>query len=122
MDQIIIENLRIEGILGIYPQERIQRQTVLVNATLFTDIDRAVASEDIADTVNYAEVCKLITGHVVTAKSFLVERLVVDIARLVLESYPPVQQIRVRVTKPNAIPEATAVGVEIVRTRADFGL
>ena len=51
----------------------------------------------------------------------LVERLVTEIARLILSEYP-VSRVRVRVEKPGALRFAKSVGIEIDRRRADFGL
>ena len=56
-----------------------------------------------------------------TDPDLLVERLVTEIARLILTEYP-ISRVRVRLEKPGALRFAKSVGIEIDRRRADFGL
>ena len=51
----------------------------------------------------------------------LVERLVTEVARLILSEFP-VSRVTVRVEKPGALRFAKSVGIEIDRTREDFGV
>ena len=118
-DRIIIRDLLARGVLGINDWEREQPQDILVNLTLFADLRRAAASDDIADTVNYRTITKAILAHVETSARYTVEALAGDIARLCL-GQPGVVRVRVRVEKPGALRFARSVGVEIERTAADI--
>jgi FolB domain-containing protein len=120
MDKIIIRNLRLRGIIGINPEERVNKQDILINLTLYTDIRAAAVSDDIADAANYKSITKRIIGHVESSADFLVEKLVTDIARIILTEFPVVRAT-VRVEKPGALRYAESVGIEIERERADFG-
>lgn len=122
MDKIIIKDLLLRGILGINPDEREKRQDILVNLTLYADISRAAASDAIEDAVNYKSITKRIIGHVEASSDYLVEKLVTDIARIVLTEFDSVERVNVRVEKPGALRFARSVGVEIERSRADFAL
>ena len=122
MDKIIIKDLLMRGIIGINPDERVKRQDILVNLVLYADIGRAAASDDIDDAVNYKTISKQVIERVENGADFLVEKLVVDIARMILTDYPVVQKVMVRVEKPGALRFAQSVGIEIERTRADFNL
>ena len=119
MDKIIIKDLLLRGILGINPDERINKQDILVNVVIFADIRQAAASDKIDDAVNYKSITKRIAAHVEASSDLLVERLVTDIARLLLTEFP-VERVQVRVEKPGALRFARSVGIEIERTRADF--
>lgn len=119
MDKIIIKDLRLVGIIGINDDERINKQDILINLVLFADTRPAAASDNIADAVNYRTITKHIIRHVEASSDFLVERLVSDIARIVLTEYD-VERAIVRVEKPGALRFADSVGVEIDRTRADY--
>lgn len=55
MDFIFIEELRVEARVGIYPRERVASQTVELNLT-FGVPDAAAERDDIADTIDYAQV------------------------------------------------------------------
>ncbi len=119
-DRILIRDLLVRGILGVNDWEREQPQDILLNLTLFTDLRRAAASDDIADTVNYRTVTKKVLAHFEQTTRYTVEALAEDIARLCLEE-PGVERVRVRVEKPGALRFARSVGVEIERERGDSG-
>lgn len=121
MDKIIIKDLLVRSIIGINPEERIKKQDILINMTLFADIRQAAQSDDIVDAVNYKAITKRVIEHVENSSDFLVEKLVSDIARIVLTEFH-VERIRVRVEKPGALRFAQSVGIEIERTQQDFNL
>jgi FolB domain-containing protein len=118
-DRIEIKDLLLRGIVGINDWEREKPQDILVNITLFTDLRRAGASDDLTDSVNYRTLTKQIIAHVESAGRFTVEALAADVARLCLET-PGVQRARVRVEKPGALRFARSVGVEIERQAGDL--
>ena len=118
-DRIEIKDLLLRGIVGINDWEREKPQDILVNITLFADLRRAGASDDLTDSVNYRTLTKQIIAHVESAGRFTVEALAADVARLCLET-PGVQRARVRVEKPGALRFARSVGVEIERQAGDL--
>jgi FolB domain-containing protein len=119
MDKIIIEDLLVRSIIGINPDERVNKQDILINMVLFTDIRTAGKNDDISVSVNYKTVTKRVVQHVEESSDLLVEKLVSDIARMVLSEFP-VERVRVRVEKPGALRFAKSVGIEIERTLQDF--
>lgn len=121
MDKIIIKDLLLRSIIGINPDERSNKQDILINMILFTDIRPAAASDNIADATNYKTITKRVIQHIEASSDQLVERLVSDIARLVLTEFN-VSKAIVRVEKPTALRYAASVGIEIERTREDFDL
>ncbi len=119
MDKIIIRDLLLRGIIGINPDERVKQQDILINMVIWADIRQAAASDAIEDAVDYKSITKRVIQHVEESSDFLVERLVTDLARLVITEFG-VERVMVRVEKPTALRFATSVGIEIERTRADF--
>lgn len=119
-DKIIISDLLLRGIIGINEDERINRQDILVNVVIFADTRAAAASDDIEDAVNYRTITKRIIAHVEESSDFLVEKLVDEIARIILVEFKAERTI-VRVEKPGALRFARSVGVEIERHRSDYG-
>lgn len=119
MDKILVKDLLLRGIVGINPDERVNKQDILINLTMFADIRAAAASDDIVDAVNYRSITKRIIAHVEASSDYLVEKLVTDIARIILTEFP-VSRCIVRLEKPGALRFADSVGVEIERTKADF--
>ncbi|MDX1613750.1 MAG: dihydroneopterin aldolase [Candidatus Promineifilaceae bacterium] len=119
MDKIIIKDLLLRGIVGINEDERVNKQDILINLIVYADTRQAAASDDIADAVNYRSITKRIIHHVEASSDFLVEKLVNDIARLVITEFD-VERVQVRVEKPTALRFADSVGIEVERTRSDF--
>ena len=115
-DKVFIRDLLCRGILGINPEERVNRQDVLVNVTLECDARPAAASRDIADAVNYRTVAKGVLRLVETGEYLLVETLCEDVAALCLGD-PRVSACEVTVEKPSALRFAGGVGVSIRRER-----
>lgn len=118
MDVVFIRDLLVRGIVGINPEERHERQDVLVNLELDVDTRAAGHSDDIAQAVNYRSVAKRVIALVEGGAPLLVERLAAEIAALVLAEFP-VARVRVRVEKPGALRFARSVGVEIERSADD---
>jgi dihydroneopterin aldolase/D-erythro-7,8-dihydroneopterin triphosphate epimerase len=117
LDRIHIRDLRLRCIIGIYDEERRDRQDVCINITLHADLRTAGGSDDIADTVDYKAIKKKIVRLVERSSFLLVEKLAERIAETCLEN-PAVQRVDVSVDKPGALRFARSVAVEITRTRA----
>jgi dihydroneopterin aldolase len=115
MDKVLIQNLRVNGILGVNAWERTKYREIVINLTLFTDTQIAAKSDNVADCVDYSQVAKEIRALVEGTQRFTVEALTEDIASLCL-SRPGVQKVTVRVDKPAAVTGVESVGVEIERS------
>ncbi len=120
-DRIHVRDLLLRTIIGVNPEERRERQDVIINLTLYTNVRQAGLSDDMKDTVNYRSVTKRIIEVVESSRFYLVEALATAIARTILTEFP-VERVQVSVEKPGALRFARSVGVEIERTREDFGL
>jgi FolB domain-containing protein len=114
MDQIIIKDLLVRGVIGISERERERPQDIVINVTIFTDTNRAAESDSIEDCVDYSKLAKRLTAHAESAARYTVEALAADLARLCLEEQA-VQGVRLRVEKPGAVRFSRSVGVEIER-------
>ncbi len=119
MDKIIIKDLLLRGIIGINPDERVKKQDILLNIVMYHDIRRAAESDEIRDAANYKEISKRVIEFVENSSYLLVERLVTEVARLILTEFS-ISRVQVRVEKPGALRFAKSVGIEIDRRREDF--
>ena len=59
---IIIRDYEVTACHGVNPEEKTEAQRFVVSAVLDCDIARAAESDDIAQTVSYAHVCKSLFG------------------------------------------------------------
>ena len=118
LDRIHVRDLRLRCVLGIYPEERREKQDITVNIVLYADLRAAGRSDRIEDTVDYKEVKKRVVAQVEGSSSFLIEHLAQRVAGLCLEE-PRGEAVRVTIDKPGALRFARSVAVEIFRKRAD---
>ncbi|MBO8136993.1 MAG: dihydroneopterin aldolase [Desulfotomaculum sp.] len=118
MDKIIMKNLIFYGYHGVLPEEQVLGQEFVVDLELFLNLKPAGETDDLDTSVNYLNVYKLVHEIVTLKKYNLLEALAEKIAREILDNYP-VEQINVRVKKPNApIPGIfDYMAVEITRKR-----
>lgn len=114
MDKLIIEDLRLRCIIGLFPHEREHPQDVLIDLVLFCDLSKAGASDRIEDSVDYKGLKFKIADFVEKSSFNLIESLAEGIAGIVLDE-PKIARVRVRVSKPGALSYARNVGVEIDR-------
>ena len=114
MDKILIKNLHAHGIIGVYEEERVTPQAMLINITLYTDTRKAAQSDDLADCINYDALSQKVRKHAEAAQRLTVEALAEDIAALCLQE-KEVKKVKVRVEKPDALNYVDQVGVEIKR-------
>ena len=115
-DRIFVRDLTLRCIIGIYPEERKDRQDVMVNLTLEGSFSRAAETDDIADTANYKTITKRIIKLVENSEFFLVETLAERIAEVCLAD-PKVERATVTLDKPGALRFARSVAVEITRDK-----
>jgi dihydroneopterin aldolase/D-erythro-7,8-dihydroneopterin triphosphate epimerase len=115
-DKIYIRDLCIRCIIGIYPNERIEKQDVVINIVLEGDLSKPGNSDDIADTINYKTIKKRIVKLVEKSEFFLVEKMAAEIAATCLRE-KGVQRATVTVDKPGALRFARSVAVEITREK-----
>lgn len=114
MDLIFIRDLRIETVIGIYAWERAIKQTIRIDLEMATDIQKAAASDQIEDTLNYKAVAKRIIAFVEDSRFQLVETLAERIAELVQQEFS-VPWLRLTLNKGGAVRGAQGVGVVIER-------
>ena len=119
MDIIFLNDLRVETVIGIFDWERSVRQTVSIDLQMGTDIRKAAAADDIADTLDYKAVAKRLIEFVGKSEFGLVETLAENIAGIVIREFE-VPWVRVTLNKPGAIRGARDVGVLIERRREDY--
>jgi FolB domain-containing protein len=115
-DFIDIEGLLVRTIIGINPEERVNRQDVVIDVRLAVDMQPAAKSDDIDDAVNYRTLTKQIIALVEESRFQLIERMSHEVATLCLQD-PRVAAVRVKIAKPGAVRFAQSVSVTIERSR-----
>ena len=116
MDRILIKDLLARCVIGVSDEERRERQDVVINVALSTDLRKPGKSDRFEDAIDYRSIKKRIISAVEGSQFYLVEALAERIAEICLEN-PAVEQAQVTVEKPSALRFARSVGVEITRGR-----
>lgn len=117
MATISLNGLRARGYHGVLDHERATGQTFLVDLVLELDIARAAATDDVADTVNYAEVADVVERIITGAPVNLLETLAVTMAEDILATFAPITSVVVTVNKPQAPIPADFANVAVTVTR-----
>lgn len=100
-DRIVLQGVSARGHHGVLDVEKRDGQTFLVDVTMWCDLERAGRSDDLAATVNYAEVAGAVVARVTGPSFDLIERLAEVIADDVLR-HDLVDSVEVVVHKPEA--------------------
>lgn len=116
LDRIFIRDLQARCIIGINPDERREKQDVIVNITLHADLSAAGKSDDIQDTADYKNIKKEVLALVESSEFLLIERLAEQIANIALKP-DLVERAVVSIDKPGALRFARSVAVEVTRSK-----
>ncbi|MBR1951535.1 MAG: dihydroneopterin aldolase [Lentisphaeria bacterium] len=106
MDKIFITGLPLSTVIGTRPEERDLQQKIILDLEIDIDLSAASASDDLLDTINYAEIEEKMVKLAEESHFFLIEAFAQAAADIVL-SYEKTTGCTVTVTKPNASHRAT---------------
>ena len=101
MDRVALRGLKARGHHGVFPREREEGQTFIVDVAMGLDARPAAAGDDLTKTVHYGIVAEEIVAAVEGEPVDLVETLAERIAQLCLK-HEAVQEVEVIVHKPDA--------------------
>ncbi len=116
MDFIFIEELRVEAHVGIYDREKVAPQTLEVSLT-FGVPDEAALDDDIAKTIDYAEVIERIRTELAARHFNLLETLGEYIIALMLDEFGA-PWVKISIAKIGVMKGVRRVGVQIERSRS----
>ena len=111
---IELRGLTVRGRHGVYDFERAQGQEFRVDVTLELDLERAAASDDVADTVHYGELADRLAAVIAGEPVHLIETLADRLASHLLKSFP-IQKVTIELRK-FALQDAKYVSVTVTRT------
>jgi dihydroneopterin aldolase len=111
---IELKNLRFRAFHGVLPQERQVGGDFTVTLRIGYPWQRAMATDDVADTLDYAAVYRLVS-HEMASPSRLLEHVAGRIANALLHDFPLITSIDLWLTKvtPPMGADCEGAGVEL---------
>jgi dihydroneopterin aldolase len=97
---IYLNDVRLRAFHGVNPQEQAVGSMFIINIRLKVVIDKAVESDNVDDTINYAEVFSLMKEEMMIP-SKLIENVAGRIAKRIMKTFPQVEMVDISVTKQN---------------------
>ena len=105
---------QLEVLLGWYPQERLQLQMINLSLELsFAALPVACQTDQLKDTVDYAQLVHKIENYCTHKEFALIEHLGWSIFKLVKTLIPETCQLKVRITKNHPLPKLAGSVFEI---------
>lgn len=105
--------------LGFYHWEKRRKQKLIVTVDITLDIKRAARTDDLADTIDYDIVDRLIQDLLKKRHYHLIETIAEDVASHLLNHWPK-SRVWITVDKPFAIPHAKKISASIYRTARSY--
>lgn len=115
--KIFLKNIRFHAYHGVLDQENTVGNDYLVNLSLEYDFSRAMQTDELSGTINYAEVYELLKREM-AKPSKLLEHVAGRIGDSLFAAYPSIKEIQLSVTKinPPMGADSDGAGVEVVLT------
>jgi len=101
-DQIRVNGIKALGYHGVLPHEAIEGQEFSVDLLVTLDLRAASLSDDLTETINYADLAQIAYDNIVGERVQLIERLAGRIAEEISSTYPQITSVSVTVHKPHA--------------------
>ncbi|MGB1016114.1 MAG: dihydroneopterin aldolase [Nannocystaceae bacterium] len=119
-DTIRIHSLSTNCIIGVYPQEREQEQTLRVSLRLDLDLARAGLSGELRHSCDYERVSREVGALLSFRRYRLLEVACEELAAMLLGVHPELTGVAVELVKPAALGGRGEVSVAIERQPSDY--
>jgi dihydroneopterin aldolase len=118
MDRLRLNGIEVFCIIGDLPEERLKEQRLDVDVELSLDLSKSIGSDDLSDTVDYADLSHKIRAALKEAKCRLVEKAAGIVCDTCLED-KRVVKAEVAIRKSGCVPGLASAEVRIVRPSGD---
>ena len=101
-DQIRVTGIKAFGYHGVLPHEATEGQDFIVDLLIMLDLRAVSLSDDLQETINYADLAQIAHDNIVGERVQLIERLAGRIAEEISSAYSQITSVSVTVHKPHA--------------------
>lgn len=115
---IFVNDIQLHAYHGVMPQEQLTGNDYLVSVSAQYPIDKAITTDDVQHTLNYAMVYDIVKEEM-GISSKLVEHVAGRIAQHLMKQFANISAVQVRITKlnPPMGAQCAGAGVEVEMTR-----
>ncbi|QMV84582.1 dihydroneopterin aldolase [Corynebacterium hindlerae] len=117
-DRIELKGLKCYGYHGVLEEEKATGQNFYVDATCWLDCAPAAATDDLTQTLNYAELAEVIYGIVTGQPRDLIETVAAEIADTIMARYELLHAVEITIHKPDAPIPLPFADVAVVARRS----
>jgi len=110
--KIILKDIRIFAHHGVLPQERAVGAYFTLNLRIQTDFSRALATDDLAGTISYADAFEVVKAEM-AVPSQLLEHVAGRICQALFDRFPAAEAIHLELLKENPPMGADCAGAGI---------
>ena len=117
MSKIFLEDVKIYAYHGVLPEENIIGTYYILNAEIHTDLWKAAVSDDLNDTISYADINEIIHNEM-KIQSKLLEHVAGRIIAKINEKFNQISYIKLRITKtsPPMKGEMKGASIELAKS------
>lgn len=102
MDKIIIKDLKLYAYHGVNPEEKNEGQNFILDIECKADLSKPCKTDDVEDTVSYAQIIKLVRKVFTAEKYDLIEKAAQEVADGILDNFDKIEKVEVTLKKPQA--------------------
>jgi dihydroneopterin aldolase len=118
MDKVFIKGLHIQTTIGFFQWEKEIKQTLVIDVAMAWDTAKAAENDELAKTLDYAEISIAIETFANENPVDLLETLAERMAAFLMTQFH-IPWLQLTIGKPGAVHNAATVGVKIERGQLD---
>ena len=113
MDEIQIEDLKIYGYHGVYPEEEARGQDFVLSVRLFLSLQEAGLDDDLDKSISYEEVCLFLKREFNKERHQLIETVAERLSAALFLKYDSLKELEIKLSKPDAPIDAQFKNVSV---------
>ena len=115
-DAILLEGVRLNTLIGVYPEERLRRREVVADIEITTDLRPAGISDDLGQALDYGAIVADLRRIAEEGSFFLLEAFAEKCAETILRRRG-VSSVTVKISKPGVFADVARAAVRIHRMK-----
>ena len=115
MDIVYIRKLNVQTTIGVYDWEQDIKQLIVIDLDLGCDATKAGETDNLEHALDYKAISDRVIQFTGDSHYSLIEALAENLAKVILQEFN-ISWLRLQLSKPDALADATNVGITIERS------